>query len=509
MNNILIVDDEYLARHKLHFLLDWEHYGFQVVAEAANAKEAMDVLESENIDVVFTDVYMPGIDGIRLAEYINKNYPSVAVVIMSNYSDIEYVKRAFSLDIVDYVLKHTVTRESMIALISTLKKRCTSNPDNSAFISKVHDEEEYRKKIMHLVLSESDATITHNVIIALMRINNLDLRMQAFSNEETGILYQNINNTIAQIIKDVEGFVIFETDNNLCIYLPFEENITEVKIMHDIGQYIKQINYSIYKFFNLNLLWGISCPSNAGYSVNQCFKEAYRMIENAPLNSKKSLNTSEPDETTEVNSLSIKQEKDLLAAVSELNKAKVNRILDEIFENIEIHHPSDILLGELITIATKFCSEFNISSDEFRPLTDKTYSQNSYIEWSKAMFSYIIDTHLKNSKQNYHFKYVQSVHEYIAQNYGKNIALKDISSSIGISEQHLSKIYRLQTGKTLSNYLTEYRIERAKELLEKDEVNLKYLYSIVGFNDYNYFFVVFKKYVGCTPNEYKKKLGKK
>ena len=509
MNNILIVDDEYLARHKLRFIVEWENYGFRIAAEAANAKEAIEILKKENIDVVFTDVYMPGIDGIQLAEYINTNYPNIGVVIMSNYGDFDYVKRAFSFDIVDYILKHTINKESILSLITTLEKKCKNKSDSSDFLSKLHEEEEYRKKVIHSVLSETDTTKTKNVLIALMGINNIDLRIQAFSAEETNILNQNINNTIAQIIKDIKGFVIFETESYLCLYLPFGENVTETKIMREIGNYIHQINYSIYKFFNLSLLWGISCPSNENYSVHQCYNEAKNMIKTSPLNSKKNLNLTEQDNPADINFLSIKQEKDLLAAMSELDKNKVNQILDEIFQNVEINNNSDILLGELITIATKFCSEYNIPSNEIKPLKSGIYNPNAYINWSKQMFSYIIDTQLKNSKQNYQYKYVQTVRDYIAQNYGKKISLKEISGVIGISEQHLSKIFKQQTGKTLSTYLTEYRIEKAKDLLKKDDVNLKYLYTIVGFNDYNYFFVVFKKYVGCTPSEYRKKHVKK
>ena len=95
--------------------------------------------------------------------------------------------------------------------------------------------------------------------------------------------------------------------------------------------------------------------------------------------------------------------------------------------------------------------------------------------------------------------------EYIQNNFTKDISRRDIANHLKINEQYLSRVFKLITDKTIPTYITECRIEEAKRLLLKSDVDLKYLYSAVGFNDYNYFFVIFKKNVGCTPTEYKKK----
>ena len=78
------------------------------------------------------------------------------------------------------------------------------------------------------------------------------------------------------------------------------------------------------------------------------------------------------------------------------------------------------------------------------------------------------------------------------EKYKEDITLKGIAETIGITEQHLSRIFKEETGENLSCYLNRFRIDKAKELLEND-VNIKYLYSEVGFKNYNYFFVAFKK----------------
>ena len=97
--------------------------------------------------------------------------------------------------------------------------------------------------------------------------------------------------------------------------------------------------------------------------------------------------------------------------------------------------------------------------------------------------------------------------EYIQDNYKKDISRQDIAEHLKINSQYLSRIFKSLTGKTITTYITECRIEQAKILLQQGDVDLKYLYSTIGFNDYNYFFVVFKKQVGMTPIQYKNKFS--
>ena len=91
------------------FLLDWNQYNFHIIGEASTAGEAIDFLKTNEVHVVFSDVYMPDMDGIKLAEYIHMNYPQISVVIFSNYSDFNYVKGAFSANVIDYILKNNLS----------------------------------------------------------------------------------------------------------------------------------------------------------------------------------------------------------------------------------------------------------------------------------------------------------------------------------------------------------------------------------------------------------------
>lgn len=501
MNNILIVDDEYISRNKIHFLLDYAQYGFNIAGEAENGREALKFIEQNDVDVVFTDVYMPEMDGIELAEYINKHFPHIAVVILSNYSEFDQVKRAFFSNVCDYLLKQTLSKETMVNLLDKLKTgHISENKKSQGILKSIQNEFDYRSEVISAILHGSDSFRPQNSLIAILGIKNKELHTQLYTDEEIKILFQNISNIIAQIIKDIKDFVIFENNDNIIIYFPFSQDITEAEIMNMTSKYIRQINYSVYKFFNFHLLWGISCLSTESYTVDRCLNEAEYMLKTAPSSNQ---NFSFEDEVI-TNKITVEQEKKLLTALSRLDGASVNACLEEIFKTVSPSCSVDILVNELVFIATNFCSEFNIATLNVSPLNENC-SPEECLEWSKNMFRFILDSYENFSQHNNSNKYVQLAMDYISENYKKDISRRDIAQHLKINDQYLSRIFKLITGKTITTYITECRIEEAKKLLQQEDVNIKYLYSAVGFNDYNYFFVVFKKHVGLTPIQYRNK----
>lgn len=145
----------------------------------------------------------------------------------------------------------------------------------------------------------------------------------------------------------------------------------------------------------------------------------------------------------------------------------------------------------------------NENLNKLSSMAKDNYSKDEFFEWNKKLFHCIVDTYTSQEKGAHKQQYSHLVRDYISKNYNENIGLRQIASNIGITESYLSTVFKDETGETISTYLTKFRIEKAKELL-KDNVDIKYLYSLVGFKNYNYFFVAFKKIVGCTPIQFKK-----
>lgn len=114
--NVLIVDDEYLVRQLLKMSLNFESYGFNVVAEASNAREAMDIIKNQNIDVAFVDICMPVMDGIELSRAIKEYDKNVEIIILTGHGDLKTARESIHIGVSDFLLKPIKVAEVKQAL---------------------------------------------------------------------------------------------------------------------------------------------------------------------------------------------------------------------------------------------------------------------------------------------------------------------------------------------------------------------------------------------------------
>ncbi len=105
MIKVLIVEDEAGARNLLKIIVNWEEFHMKIMGEASNGREALFCMEKELPDLVVTDIRMPVMDGIELAEEIMKKYPSVKVIIITAYDEFKYAQQAIRAGAAGFILK--------------------------------------------------------------------------------------------------------------------------------------------------------------------------------------------------------------------------------------------------------------------------------------------------------------------------------------------------------------------------------------------------------------------
>lgn len=114
---LLIVDDEPIICEGLRFTIDWESLGIHVVGVAYDGEEALRMIESEEINLLLTDIRMEGMDGLKLTEQLNQRFPDIRVIVISGYESFDYARQALRMNVSDYLLK-PVEIDELIAIVS-------------------------------------------------------------------------------------------------------------------------------------------------------------------------------------------------------------------------------------------------------------------------------------------------------------------------------------------------------------------------------------------------------
>lgn len=138
---VILVDDEYLIRNLIRIRIDWEANGLEIVGEAKDAAEAMELLELHKPDIVFTDICMPHQDGIEFSRMAFEKYPHIKIVIITGYDEFEYAKESLKIGISDYILK-PIRAEELLNTIERLKKMIAREHHALAGVDHIHLPEE-------------------------------------------------------------------------------------------------------------------------------------------------------------------------------------------------------------------------------------------------------------------------------------------------------------------------------------------------------------------------------
>jgi YesN/AraC family two-component response regulator len=114
---LLIADDEYWVRHAIETLIDWPAYGFECLPAAQDGEDAWEKIRALHPHIVLLDVNMPFLSGIELTERLHQQYPEIAVLMLSGYSEYAYVREAMRNGAIDYLLK-PVERDKLLTALS-------------------------------------------------------------------------------------------------------------------------------------------------------------------------------------------------------------------------------------------------------------------------------------------------------------------------------------------------------------------------------------------------------
>lgn len=464
MVKLLIVEDEPVTRNFLSKTIKWEK--INVVCEAVSeASAALEKLMTEQVDIVITDMKMPGMSGIELMEKAAEHGIKSKFFVLSGYNDFEYVSRAYKLGAVDYFLKVDITSDILLNAVSNCIDDISADETEKAMF---HADPEYMaqwsadKRRVKRILEGKDPLYGGKRMVMLIRLCQVESVLKQYANYEYFFEFGIVN-----IVKEKMGIektedIVFISEDTIAAILPETPDIKYV---------FKEIVSGIKQAFSIRAGGAVSDVFLAE-NINDAYIQAKKRLDRLFFCGKYSFVDDEP----KVNLFGIEKS---FESVYEKKKEQLRKILEKpeassILQKIEtlemvaglseedIRAIFDFYYYTLVNftienrIFDSFDDEFEYYNRELRQYGDLS----DYNTWLRKVL--VLMAQIMKGRDGT----VQRAIEYIQKNYQRDITLNEVADTLQTASSSLSKKFHEQVGVSFIKYITEIRMEKAKELLK-------------------------------------------
>lgn len=530
MIKVMIVDDEVLVRVGLKSVIDWQEYGFMVVGEAGNGRDALAKIREGNVDIVLLDIKMPVMDGIELLQIIHAEKLLVKVIILSCHDDFDYVKESMKLGASDYILKLSLDTDKLIKILEDLKNEISSTQSPKPESSENDILQKYCVSILERYDLDSWVAMKrlgmrlHEEKIAVFCIG-IDWYENQFisgiiKNPELSGRY--VVNTVSDIINNYANGECFEKSSGEYVAL-INPRTSEIKYVMDIAAHIKD---ALKRYSQFSVSIGISTICDTISQISQGYLQAKKALEMRFIQGNGSICFSHNDQTIE----SLAKEKVLFTEELEQrlkhgleyhDLSYTMCIINDYYESIrnKPYLTKEVVMNSIDDIMMTFAKELRIYNkqiddiEEYSGMDLKTYFRKydyleELIQWLNtfiaAFFDFLFGLHTHHKRRTEILKAVQ----YIEENYTKDISLAELARHVNLSESYLSYLFKKETGGGIVNYVSNLRLEMGKKLLKSTNLSVCEIAEKIGYSNVYYFSGAFKKNFGISPTEYQKMVNK-
>lgn len=521
MIKVLITDDEIQIRKGLRLKVDWEKEGFEIVEEASNGKEALEILENMDIDLVITDMRMPIIDGVELAKRCHIEFPHVKIIVLSGYSDFDYVRNSLKQGVKDYLLK-PVAPDELEEALRKIRREIKLEKNKEAELIRInqlanlHLQEMQEQYILYLVKEERlQPYIVKERLqqLKLEELLNVNAKVQFITVEireyDDSIKLEELpfQMLCREIAKEQEGTYLFNDPSytKMVQFLQLLDSETSTRTT----QLVERIQQSITKYLKVDTVIGI------GNVVSDLTEYRTGFISSLFAWSQSKLGTRSQviDQTItreEVFFFSPDIEKKVTNAIEHADIHSFKENLLSILGGKKNHSVSSFsfsanhLLFLLGSQAKKYDIETNDIQNSIWNCQQNIWKLNSQhkVKDDLIMLAQLIMERVRHARFS-NQTLIESVRNYVDLHYASEISLTALSTIFHINSAHLSETFKHHVGKNFSDYLVNLRMEKATELLKDNQLKIIDVANLVGFSSSGYFSTVFKKHFGQTPVEFR------
>ena len=533
MLKVLLVDDELYNRKGLAVLVDWEKEGFSIAGEASDGAQALEAVRNEHFDLVLTDIKMPVMDGFQLLEAIREleDGKNTHFVIVSGFDDFENAKKAMQYGCVDFLSK-PVNREELVGVLRAVARECEKQKRDENE-QRVRDRMILERHLSSLIAGKFDEVNLnyvreHMELTGKLRYINIELDLadtDSVPSDETQrrSMQRELYNIISGFMGERSEHVIFDVSKAAGCYdvgmlyterLASELGLSEREYIEKLVEYLKES-------FDCRLLIQIGSEVRSIEKISESYRSAtvaklITTFDGVAAEESREL----PDEASDEEQRKVMDA--LIAAMEQHDTAAIDSGVDELYglftrpdmDYRTISQTINYMMLRLMHEGIAHNPGIN-QEDVMQYLASNAFdseisrgSKSHFASFCREYSEYLsqLTTETQNLSQSGGI--LVQVEQEIAEHYMENISLKSMSEKYFINSAYLGQLFRKKFGKTFKEYLNEYRIKKAAELLATTNMRVYQVSEAVGYQSLDYFISKFVQIEGHTPSQYRKKYGR-
>ena len=523
MLKVMLVDDEQVIAKGLSVLIDWNEENCNIEKIAGDGLEALEYLKNNSVDLIISDIRMPGMDGLELLRTIREeNISDAYFVVLSGYNDFAYCRQAMRYNCMDFMVK-PVAKQDLLTIIRKVSH--ASEADREEKEKRVEYERSYLENtLISLLFGKNDAMAVdyvteHMELSGNVRYVDIEFAAPPSSGGESvpGKLQKKLFAACTEVMKPRENYVIpgLATDREsygvgiiFCNYMAEEAGKTVESWFADLKQRLevaagKEVSIiagrNVKNIKEISKSYGTACILRSVVAFREK-KDIYFYEDEVQVSNGGVILLKDPLDA-------------LISDISENNAAKIKTDVEKLYDEIgKMGVSSDTvslninyLLFRLVHLASE--QDNGVDQEEILRYISESSFEEGVMRGSRehlTRFACDYGEYLGQLRGNVSHGVLQDVENEIREKYSENISLRDLSNKYFINSSYLGQLFRKKYGKSFKEYLTEYRISKAVDLLLHTDKKISEIAGMVGYMDIDYFLKKFIEIKGCTPSKFRK-----
>lgn len=527
MYKIMLADDEGIVIDSLKFIIEKEFGDECIVEYAKTGRSVIELAENFRPDIAIMDIQMPGINGIEAMKEIRTFAGGTIFIVMSAYDKFDYAKEAIRLGVMEYITK-PMERTKIVAAIKNAMRRIDSDREKRSNELMIKEKLETVEPIIesglvyNILLQEQfrEDIESYKSILGLESDYGFMLAVVCGDNQEGSHMtnaigssvkisnrYREIRENLKENFKCIVGTVMA---NKIAVLVPCEADYEDYNERIELIGRARELARNLKKKTDISFRIGIGSVKNLD-NMSESYQQALRAlaattgtvahVDDLPIGCEYEENY---PVDLEKNLFSKIEKGDMNGAMADADSyfEWMRETNEQNFMAIRLKILEFALWAERLAYLNGGQTYRFTSRDEYLPQIMSMNDCDSMKNWFMNKISESCKNIL-NKQEERSSNIISQAKDYIKQHFSKDISLDDVSRQVNISPYYFSKIFKEETGENFIEYLTNIRIDKAKDLLRNTEYSMKEICTMCGYSDPNYFSRSFRKNVGVTPTEYK------